>query len=200
MQRRNTKKFDLVSISHFVRKKRDGHGVRHGRSEEQHLYFKSSNAWKRCRKHQDESGQNFAGILDRFQRDPVYRKSQDIGCTEAMQRNGREITRRSHIYVDKSRTSSIQNELEVCTEQCARKKSGPLASRLVFLTAVALKYHLYRESADYQSSIPPQDKDRFAEKTVKSQKLIVKVFELIKQLGGKIWSSSSSSSTWCQSD
>ena len=56
-QRRNTKNFDLMSISNFVIWKRVGHGARHGKSEEQHLCFKSNNAWKRCRKHQDESGQ-----------------------------------------------------------------------------------------------------------------------------------------------
>ena len=56
-QRRNTKNFDLMSISNFVIWKRVGHGAQHGKSEEQHLCFKSYGARKRCRKHQDESGQ-----------------------------------------------------------------------------------------------------------------------------------------------
>ena len=36
-------------------------------------YHQSFNAWKRCRRHKDVPGVNIASILDRFQRDPIYR-------------------------------------------------------------------------------------------------------------------------------
>ena len=82
MRRMNTIRFDTMSITDYVVKKGVGHGARHGKSAEQLFYHQSFNAWKRCRRHQDESG---AGILHRFQRDPVYRASQElIGLTEAL--------------------------------------------------------------------------------------------------------------------
>ena len=54
----NTIKFDTMSIAGYVIKTGVGHGARHGKSEEQTFYHKSFNAWKRCRRHQDEFGQN----------------------------------------------------------------------------------------------------------------------------------------------
>ena len=40
-------------------KKECPHGARHGKSEEQALFFMAYNAWKRCRKKKDGTGQNY---------------------------------------------------------------------------------------------------------------------------------------------
>ena len=99
MRRMNTKRFDTMSISNYMVKKGAGHGARHGKSEEQMFYHQSFNAWQRCRKKKDASGEHFGGILDRFQRDPAYRESQEkIGRTEAqMQRKRRKSAVIPHI-------------------------------------------------------------------------------------------------------
>ena len=44
-------------------KKGFSHGTRHGKSEEQTYYHKSYNAWKRCRKRTDESGEIILAFL-----------------------------------------------------------------------------------------------------------------------------------------
>ena len=59
------------------------HGARHGKTKEQKEYHIAFNAWKRCCKKVDSQGDLFAGIHDRYLRDPVYRESQlAIGWTE----------------------------------------------------------------------------------------------------------------------
>ena len=87
--------------------------------KKQTFYHKSFNAWKHCRRHQDEFGQNFAGILDRFQRDPVYRESKDkIVWTEALCKETDEKSQENHTYKPyERRTCTIQFELGSNTEQ-----------------------------------------------------------------------------------
>ena len=54
----NTKRFDTMSISNYVIKKECGHGAQQVKCEEQIFYHQSFNAWKRCRKKEDRSGEN----------------------------------------------------------------------------------------------------------------------------------------------
>ena len=118
MRRMNTKRFDTMSISNYVIKRGAGHGAQHGKSKEQVFYHQSFNAWKRCRKKKDASGEHFAGILDRFRRDPPYRESQEkIGWTEAqMRRNRRKSAGKPRAYTDESRMFAIQIKLEYVNE------------------------------------------------------------------------------------
>ena len=199
-QRRNTKNFDLMSIPNFVIKKRVSHGAGHGKSEEQHLCFKSYNAWKRCRKHQDESGQNFAGILDRFQRDPENRKSQEeLGWTEALWKEMVEKLQEDHTYTLARAERLRYKSTWSLALKSSGKNCGSLASRPDFHAAVALKDHLYRKSEDYQPPIPPQDADRLR-KDNKFSETYHQGPRVDETTGWKFWPSSSSSSVWRQSD
>ena len=57
------------------------------------------NAWKRCCKKVDSQGEHFAGIHDRFLRDPVYRESQlAIGWTEHRCKEWDELAKEDHTY------------------------------------------------------------------------------------------------------
>ena len=155
------------------------------------------NAWNRCRKHQDEPGQNFAGIFDQFQRDPVCRQSQeDIGWTEALCKDMDEKAQQDHTCTftkaDKSNWSLAPDS--------SGKNGGPLASRPLFRAVVALQDHLYRESEDYLPPLPPQDQDRLPKRHKFSE--IYREGSHVDQKTTRcnMWPSSSSSSIWCQSD
>ena len=63
-------RLDARSIPHYVIKKGRPHGARHGRTDAQKEHFVTHNARKRCIKN------NYDGIHDRFQRDPIYRDSE----------------------------------------------------------------------------------------------------------------------------
>ena len=113
MRPMNTKRFDTLSIVGYVIKKGVGHGARHGKSEAQLFYHKSFHVWNRWGRHKGESGECFAGILDRFQRDPVYRESQEVhGWTEALCKEmERESAGRPHVQTNARRTCTVQIEL-----------------------------------------------------------------------------------------
>ena len=72
----NKLRLGALSIPNYVIKKGPTHGARHGKTEEQKEHHLAWNAWKRCCKTVDSQGEHFAGIHDRFLRDPVYRESQ----------------------------------------------------------------------------------------------------------------------------
>ena len=79
----NRDRFDTLSISNCVIKKGSPNGSRHEKTEEQTLYHIAHNAWKRCRKKRDFTGQEHTRILDRILKSPRYRKSQEEhGWTE----------------------------------------------------------------------------------------------------------------------
>ena len=59
-----------LNSTHYVIKKGRPHGGQHGKTDAQKDHFVAHNARKRCIKN------NFDGIHDRFQRDPVFRDSQ----------------------------------------------------------------------------------------------------------------------------
>ena len=199
VRRTNMRRFDTLSIVGHVIKKGVGHGARHGKSEEQLFYHKSLNAWKRWGRHKGESSEYFAGILDRFQRDPVYRESQEVhGWTEGLCKEIDEKVQENHTY-------------KLTREELARHKSNwnialnssgsnaPLASRPDYRAAVALKNHLYRNSEDYKAPVAPQDQDGVRERDKFSGTYRQRP-RVDKKIGWKYLPSSSFSSTWWQSD
>ena len=70
----NKLRLDALSIPNYVIKKGPTHGARHGKTEVQKEYHQAWNTWKRCCEKVDSQGEHFAGIHDRFLRDPVNRE------------------------------------------------------------------------------------------------------------------------------
>ena len=90
-------RLDAISIPDNVIKK--GHGARHGKTEVQREYHMAWNAWKRCCEKVDHQGEHFAGIHDRFLRDPVCRESQlAIGWSEQKCKEWDEFAQENHTY------------------------------------------------------------------------------------------------------
>ena len=80
-------------------KKGPTHGARHGKTEVQREYHMAWNAWKRCCKKVDSQGGHFAGIHDRFLRDPTCRGSQlAIEWTEQKCKEWDELAKEDHTY------------------------------------------------------------------------------------------------------
>ena len=99
MRRLNRKRLDALSNSNHVIEKKCSHGARHGKSEEPIYYHKSFNAFKRCRKKSDESGQHFSVILDRSLKDSRYRETQaKHGWTEANCKEMDQFAQEDHSY------------------------------------------------------------------------------------------------------
>ena len=84
-------------------KKGATHGARHGKTEVQRKYHMAWNAWKRCCKNVDSQGEHFAGIHDRFLRDPVHRESQlAIGWSDQKCKEWDELAKEDHTYKNTS--------------------------------------------------------------------------------------------------
>ena len=156
----NRKRFDALSISNYVMKKGFAHGTRHGKSEEQTYYHKPYNAWKRCRKRTDESGENILAFLtDSSKMQDTVRLKKNLGGQKRSakkwmtQLKGIILTRRRRRRLDRYRPKRVI-QLNDSTF------NGPMASRDDYKAAVALKNHLFRQSEDYQKPIPPQYQDR----------------------------------------
>ena len=96
----NQERFDALSISNWIIKKKSVHGARHGKSEEQVYYHQSFNIWKRCRTKTDEAGDFYTGILDRFPEDARYREAQQgWGWTEAKCKEMDALAQEDHTFL-----------------------------------------------------------------------------------------------------
>ena len=152
--------FDALPISNWIIRKKSVHGARHGKSEEQIYYYQSFNAWKRCRKRTDESGELYIGILDRFLKDASFRESQQMfGWTEAKCKDMDALAQEDH--ADKATKEELDRYRSHWTLPLDDPTfNGPIALRDDYKAAVSWKNHLYRQSEDYKKPIPPQYQDR----------------------------------------
>ena len=153
MQRRNTKKFDLMSsIPNFVIKKkswswRPTWDIRRSTS-----LFKS---FLRVEALQETSRR----VRPKLCRHPG-KSQEDIGWTEALCKDMDEKAQEDHTCtLTKAERLRYKSNWRLA-QNSSVKNGGSLASRPVFRAAVALKDDLYRESADYLPPLPPQDQDR----------------------------------------
>ena len=176
-----------------------GYGARDGKSAEQLFYHKSFNAWNRCRRHKDVSGEYFAGILDRFQRDPVFRASQELmNWTEDLCKKMDEKAQEDRMY-KLTREKPVRPK-SIWGMALNNSASNALtASWLDSRAAIALTNHLCRRSKAYQAPIPPQDQDRVREGD-KFSETYHQGPRVDKKIVWKYWPSSSSSSTRWLSD
>ena len=90
-------RLDAFSIPHYVIKKGQPRGTRHGKTEAQKRHFLAHNARRRCIK------KIFDGIHDRLQRHSVYRDSQlKIGWTEEKCIEMDKLAQEDHSYCPSS--------------------------------------------------------------------------------------------------
>ena len=191
MQRRNTKKFDLMSIPNFLIKKRVGHGA---------WEIRRSTSLFQVQKRVEVK--TLQASWNDFQRDIQYIENhRKILFGRKPKPHAKKWTRRhkkiSYTLTKAERLRYKSNWLFALNS--SRKKSGPLASRPVFRPAFVLKDHLCRDSEDYQPPIPPQDQDRLRKDNTFSE-TSRQGSRVDKTMVWKFWPSSSSSSTGWQSD
>ena len=200
MRRLNRKRVDAFSISNYVIKKAFSRGVRYGKSEEQIYHHQAYNAWKQCRKKKGAQGENYTGILDRFLRSPRYRKSQEeLRWDEAECAEVDKLAQEHYTY-KLTKSECLRYSSNWCFQLNSSGSNALMTTRPDYRAAVALNNHLYRYSEVYQKSIPPQDQDRVRENT-KFSETNRQESRVDKKTGWKFWtSSSSSSSSWRQSD
>ena len=155
----NQGRFDALSISNWMIRKKSVHGVRHGKSEVENYYYQPFNVWKRCQKQMDESGIHQIGILDRFLKDATYREShQKLGWTEA---KCQEMDDLAHSIRSFLQGYELDRYRSHCTLQLNDLTfNGTMALRDDYKAAVSLTNHMYTRSEDYQKPIPPQYQDR----------------------------------------
>ena len=95
-------RLEAFSIPHYVIRKGQPRGARHGKTEAKKEHFVAHNARKRCIK------KNVDGIHDRFQRDLVYRDSQlKIGWTEEKCIEMDKLAQEDHSYCPSSEEYEI---------------------------------------------------------------------------------------------
>ena len=93
----NKERFDVLSIPGYVIKMNPTHGVRHGSSVRQTIYFKAHDMLRKARK--PKIG-NCKTILERWYKNDKYRKSlSDIGWTEEQIKQYDAIAFEDHAYV-----------------------------------------------------------------------------------------------------
>ena len=132
MRRLNRKSFVALSISNHVIKKGCSHGARYGKSDEPIYYHKSLNAFKRCRKKSDESGQHFSVILDRSLKDSRYRETQaKHGWTKANCEEMNDLAQEDHSY-KVTKAELDRNTTNWCLQLNDAGDSGPMTSRADF--------------------------------------------------------------------
>ena len=199
MRRLNQKRVDALLISNYVIKKGFCHKVRHGKSEEQIYHHHAYNAWKQCRKKKDAQGENYTGILDRFWRSPRHRKSQEeLGWHEAECAETDKLTQKHYTY-NLTKSECLRYSLNLCLQLNSSEVMLRWPLDLIIALQSHWKNHLYRYSEVYQKSIPPQDQDRVREDT-KFSETYRQEARVDKKTVWKFWTSSSSSSSWRQSD
>ena len=129
--------------------------MRHGKSEEQHLFFKS---FLRVEALQETSRRVSLTNFKEIQK--IEKSQEDIGWTEALCKEMDENAQEDHTCtLTKAERLRYKSNWRLA-QNSSGKNGGSLASRLVFRAAVALKDDLYRESEDYLPPIPLQDQDR----------------------------------------
>ena len=155
----NRNGFDALSISNYLISKGCPHGARHGKSEEQTLYHTAFNAWKRCRKRKDATGQNYTGILDIFWRiRSTVNHKKNTGWDEAKCEEMDKLAQEDHSY------PLIRSEFLRYSSNWSTGPNKPMATRPDYRTAVAEKNYLYRKPEKYQKkTIPPPDQNRVRE-------------------------------------
>ena len=106
------------------------------------------NAWKRCCKEVDSQGGHFAGIHDRFLRDPGYCESQlAIGWTEQKCSEVDELGQEDHTYpLTPEEKKRYQGQRYLTLTKAG--KNGPVRLRSDFRGVVSIKNRLHRESGE----------------------------------------------------
>ena len=103
------------------------------------MYFIAYNAWKRCRKKKDGTGQNFMGILNRFLKDPQYRESQEQhGWDEAKCEGYDKLAQEDHSYtLTRSEHLRYSSKWTILLNSSGPNK--PMATRPDYRAAVQLE-------------------------------------------------------------
>ena len=144
----NRQRLDALSIPNYGIKKSATHGARHGETEVQRKYRLPWNAWKRCCKKVDTQGEHFAGIHDRFLRDPVYRESQlAIGWSEQKCKEWDDLAKEDHTYkLTPEEKRRYKGHWYLTLNKTG--KNGPMKLRSDYRAAVTMKKRLHHESGE----------------------------------------------------
>ena len=135
----NRDRFDTLSISNCVIKKGSPHGSRHGKTEEQRLYHTAQNAWKRCRKKKDSTGQEYTGILHRLLKNPRCRESKEAhGWTEERCAEYDALAQEDHSYT-LTTAEYLRHASHWKIQLNSSGRNGPMAKRSDYQKAVRLK-------------------------------------------------------------
>ena len=114
----NKLRLDALCIPRYVIKKGRGHGVRHGKTEEQKEYQKAWNAWKRCCKKVDSQG----GHLQVFtipQRSSIVNHNSQSGGQNNSAKSGTNLQKKTiHIIsLQRKGEDTKDNGILLCKKQ-----------------------------------------------------------------------------------
>ena len=184
----NRLRLDTISTSDYVINKGATHGARHGKTEVQREYHLAWNAWERCCKKVDSQGEHFAGIHDRFLRDPVYRESQlAIGWSEQECKEWDELAKEDHTYkLTPEKKKRFLGQWYLALNKAG--KNGPMKLRSDYRAAVLMKNLGYTTNQENQLKRPSiqDNKDTYDKDKKLSPKITCPALELTNIQDGNI--------------